>query len=131
MDRTALKQYIQEQYGAEADYPWALYPNYEVFRHEGSGKWFAVIMDVPQNRLGLQGTEPLDVVNLKCDPTLVGSLLREPGFFPAYHMSKTTWITAALDGSVPEDKLKLLVEWSYQAIAAKARPKKDGPKPVD
>ena len=54
-------------------------------------------MDVPKNKLGLQGTEILDVVDLKCDPILIGSLRKEAGYFPAYHMSKASWITVALE----------------------------------
>ena len=78
-------------------------------------------MKVEKRRLGLNEAGALTVVNLKCDPLLLGSLLQEPGFFPAYHMSKTSWITAALDGSVPDEKLKMLVELSYQATAPKPR----------
>ena len=36
-------------------------------------------------------------LNVKCDPLLIGSLRQKPGSFPAYHMSKTQWITAVLD----------------------------------
>lgn len=54
-------------------------------------------MDVPKNKLGLQGEEMLEVVDFKCDPILIGTLREEPGFFPAYHMSKDSWITVALD----------------------------------
>ncbi len=54
-------------------------------------------MDVPKEKLGLQGEEVLQVVNFKCDPILIGSLLGEKGFFPAYHMSKASWITVALE----------------------------------
>ena len=81
-------------------------------------------MDVPKNKLGLQGEELLDVVNLKCDQILIGSLRGEPGFFPAYHMSKDNWITAALDGSASDDKIKMLLDISYQATAPKVRKKK-------
>ncbi|UKI13983.1 MAG: hypothetical protein L6V85_07610 [Clostridiales bacterium] len=52
-----------------------------MFRHANSKKWFAVVMDVPKFRLGLDGEELIDVVNLKCDSVLVGSLLCESGFF--------------------------------------------------
>ena len=54
-------------------------------------------MDIPKNKLGLQGEEMLEVVDFKCDPILIGTLREEPGFFPAYHMSKDSWITVALD----------------------------------
>jgi len=113
MDRTALKTYILDTYHAGVDHPWAKYPGYEVFRHPASGKWFALMMDIPKSKLGLPGDEMMDVVNLKCDPVMLGSLLGEPGFFPAYHMNKTSWITAALDGSVEEDKLQFLLERSF------------------
>lgn len=63
-------------------------PNFAVFWHSNNQKWFALIMDIPRSRLGLPGDELLDVVNLKCDPLLIGSLRSEPGFFPAYHMNK-------------------------------------------
>ena len=80
-------------------------------------------MDVPKVKLGLQGEEVLQVVNFKCDPILIGSLLGEKGFFPAYHMSKTSWITVALDGSVADDKMKLLLDMSFEATAPKTRKK--------
>ena len=108
MKRAELESFIMETYNAETDYPWLKYPNYEVFRHCNNRKWFALIMDVPKNKLGLQGEEMLKVVDFKCDPILIGTLREEPGFFPAYHMSKDSWITVALDGSVSDDKTKML-----------------------
>ena len=124
MKRSELEVFIMETYNADADYPWLKYPNYEVFRHCNNKKWFALIMDVPKSKLKLQGDqgdELLDVVNFKCDPILIGSLRGETGFFPAYHMNKDSWITVALDGSVSDDKIKMLLDMSYQATAPKTR----------
>lgn len=100
------------------------YPNYKVFRHTSTQKWFAIIMDVPKSKLGLQEPGILDVVNFKCDTLLIGSLRCEAGFFPAYHMNKDSWITVALDGSVPDDKIKMLLNESYDATAPKPRYKR-------
>ena len=124
MNRNELESFIKETYNADANYPWPKYPNYEVFRHSSNQKWFALITDVPKSKLGLQGTETLDVVNFKCAPLLIGSLREESGFFPAYHMNKDSWITVALDGSVSDDKIKMLLDMSYQATAPKIRRKK-------
>ena len=124
MRRNELEAFIMETYNAEADYPWRKSPNHAVFRHCSNRKWFALIMDVPKNKLGLQGEELLDVVNLKCDPILIGSLRGEPGFLPVYHMSKDNWITVALDGSAPDDKIKMLLDMSYRATAPKVRRRK-------
>ena len=76
-----------------------------------------------QNRGDLPGQQPVDIVNLKCDPLLIGSLRMEPGFYPAYHMNKDNWITAALDGSAPDDTIRMLLEMSYAATAPKLRKK--------
>lgn len=124
MNRDDLEQFINENYNAESDYPWLKYPNYEVFRHSNNRKWFALIMDIPKNKLGLPGTDIIDVVNFKCDPLLIGSLLKEAGFFPAYHMNKGSWITVALDKSVNDDTIKMLLDMSYDATALKTHKKK-------
>lgn len=124
MRRNELEAFIMETYNAEADYPWRKSPNHAVFRHCSNRKWFAPIMDVTKNKLGLQGEGLLDVVNLKCDPILIGSLREEPGFLPAYHMSKDNWITVALDGSASDDKIKMLLDMSCQATAPKVRRRK-------
>lgn len=124
MNRDDLEQFINENYNAESNYPWLKYPNYEVFRHSNNRKWFALIMDIPKNKLGLPGTDIIDVVNFKCDPLLIGSLLKEAGFFPAYHMNKENWITVALDKSVNDDTIKMLLDMSYDATALKTHKKK-------
>ncbi len=123
MNRDQFIQYVIDQYGVEGEYLWAKYPNYCVFRHLNNRKWFAAVMDIPRNKLGLESIEILDVVNVKCDPILIGSLRREPGFFPAYHMNKASWITVALDGSVPDEQIKMLLDMSYDATAPKIKKK--------
>ena len=78
-------------------------------------------MDLPRSKLGLAGDGRVEIVNLKCDPLLIGSLRGEPGFFPAYHMNRERWISVALDGSVPGETLGMLLAQSYAATAPKAR----------
>ena len=58
-------------------------------------------MNVPEHRLGLPGDGSVNVLDVKCDPRMIGSLLSEKGFLPAYHMSKSTWISVLLDVSGP------------------------------
>ena len=80
-------------------------------------------MEVPRDKLGLAGTEKLDIVNFKCDPILIASLRGEPGIFPAYHMNKASWITVALDGSVQAETIELLLDVSYALTKPKPRRK--------
>ena len=121
MTRLELKNYILENFNASNDRPWSSFPDYEVFRHVNNQKWFAVIMNVSRGKLGLPGPGSIDIVNFKCDPLMSGSFRSLPGFFPAYHMNKEKWISAALDGSVSEEAIKMLLEISYDSTATPSR----------
>lgn len=72
-----------------------------------------------RSKLGLDGECKIDVVNLKCDSVLLGSLLFKKGFLPAYHMSKKSWVTVLLDGSVDEEEIRNLVNFSFEIIDSK------------
>lgn len=124
MDIKQLQQFISETYGTTPEYPWTKYPSYMVFRHSNNQKWFALIMDISKEKLGLPEQGPINVLNVKCEPLIIGSLRSETGFFPAYHMSKTSWITIALDGSVSDEKIKWLLDMSYNLTAKKQKNKK-------
>ena len=119
MKRGEWKEYIAGTYGVEPDFPWARFPNHMVFQHEQNRKWVALLMSIPGSKLGIPGDQTVDILNLKCDPLLTGSLRREPGFYPAYHMNKETWITAALDGSAEEERIKQLLHMSFYLTAPK------------
>jgi len=103
----------RERYLAEPDYPWKDSPEFAVLRHSSNKKWFALIMNLPKCRLGIHGDGCADFINLKCDPILIGSLRRQSGFFPAYHMNKEKWITIILDGTVPKNTICDLIDLSY------------------
>lgn len=119
MDRFETIEFIKEEFGADDERLWLSFPDYVVFRNSRNKKWFAIIMDIEKSKLGLDGEGKLDVLNIKCDSILIGSLLHNPGFLPAYHMSKKSWVTLLLDGSVPDDEVKDLIHLSYEIIDKK------------
>lgn len=119
--RERIIQHIQDRYAAEPEHLWARYPNYAVFRQSASRKWFAAVMDVAKKSIDLPGDGTADVMDLKCDPVLVGSLLARDGFLPAYHMSKSSWISVLLDETVPDEQIYPLLELSYDSVAPKRK----------
>ncbi|MCR4556905.1 MAG: MmcQ/YjbR family DNA-binding protein [Saccharofermentans sp.] len=122
--RDKLNGYIQDQYGVTPEFPWPKYNSHAVYRHNGNKKWFALIMDVGRDKLGLPGSSPISVINLKIDDIILHDIvIKETGIMPAYHMNKQHWITVLLDGTVPEDKVKDLLAISYNATAPKRRKK--------
>lgn len=113
MNRTEAEHYIAEKYGVSPEFPWISSPKHGVFRHESNRKWFAIIMNISGEKLGLQNDNMIDIMNVKCDHILIGSLLGQRGFFPAYHMNKNNWISIALDGSAEDETIKWLIDLSY------------------
>ena len=116
MNREALEAYLTGTYAVVPDRPWARYPDYVVFRHTGNRKWFALVMRIPGSRLGLPGNGLLDVVNVKCDPLLIGSFRELPGIYPAYHMNKGSWLSVSLE-EAGDETIKVLINMSYDLTA--------------
>ena len=124
MTRQDLLNHIADTYGITPDYPFEGDFTTAVFRHAGNRKWFAIAMRIPRGKLGLKGDGHVDVVNLKVSPEMLPSLLRERGVFPAYHMSKTHWVTVALDGaevSASDEMAAFLTEVSFTLTAKKRK----------
>ena len=127
-----ITAHILETYGAQPEFLWARTPNNAVFRHSGTGKWFAaLLLDVPRRSLGLPGEGRADILDLKCGPAMIGSLLDGVRYFPGYHMNKEHWISVALDGSVDTEELHALLAESFARTAPKKRaPRTKGPAPA-
>lgn len=104
--------YISQKYGAQPEYPWAEYPNFCTFKN-AKQKWFALIMDIVADKLGLAGKHKINVINLKAEPSEIAALVDNKFVFPAYHMNKKHWITVMLSNNLPEKKLFGLIDRSY------------------
>jgi len=105
MDLEVLHQYLLGKPGAVEDRPFdPELPVYKVM-----GKMFALLWteDGPPR------------LNLKCDP-FHAELLRDTyqAVTPGYHMNKRHWNTITLDGSVPDDVLKDMIDESYDLVAS-------------
>lgn len=119
MNRQDVLEWGRQQYDTEPDYPW--YDENAVLRHTDTGKWYGVVLRVKRSKLGLPEDGFVDVLNLKCDPLLIGSLRRNPGYFPAYHMNKDSWVSILLDGPVPDEEIRELIRFSFQLTQRKRR----------
>ena len=123
MDRETATRYIAETYGAAPEYLWSDSPDACIFRHGDNRKWFAIIMNVQRVKLGLPGEGGADLMNMKCGPLLGGSFAGKPGILPAWHMNKTHWIGALLDGSAAESDIRELLDLSFTLTMKKKRAK--------
>jgi len=112
--REDILKYSKENYNTEPERLWKSYPKYEVLRHKTNRKWYAIIMDLPKNKIGLESDEIIDVLDIKCEPEMISLLVDREGFMPAYHMNKEHWISIILDGSVSDDEIYNLIDISYE-----------------
>ncbi len=118
--RESVFTYIKQKYGGAPEYPWMRFPDYAVFRHPDSGKWYALVMDVPRKKLGLPGEGRADILNVKLgDPFLADLLVQQPGFLRGYHISRGNWISVLLDGAVPPENVYPWIDESYAVTASK------------
>lgn len=118
--REQLFAHIRKKYKAVPEYLWMRYPNCVVFRHSDNRKWFALMMDVPERKLGMERGEIADILNVKVnDPLLADLLVRQEGFFRGYHISRGNWISILLDGTVALEEICRWLEESYMATASK------------
>jgi predicted DNA-binding protein (MmcQ/YjbR family) len=110
MDGTELRSWCLHQPGAIEDFPFGPQPS--VFKV--SGKIFALSALV---------RAPLEV-SVKCEPELAISLRDSyPAIRPGYHLNKRHWNTITLDGSLPDQLVRDLIEDSYDLVVS-ALPKR-------
>jgi predicted DNA-binding protein (MmcQ/YjbR family) len=56
-------------------------------------------------------------MNLKCDPELAIELReRYESVRPGYHMNKKLWNTVVLDGSIPFQEIRKMIDHSYEQV---------------
>ncbi len=120
--------HIKKKYKVSPEYPWRKYDSSAVFRHTDNKKWFALVMDVGRDKLGLSGSDAVSVINLKIDDMIFRDMLiQQDGIMPAYHMNKIHWITVLLDGTVEEEQIFDLIDASFMATASAKKKEKIRP----
>ena len=117
MTRKEFEELVFDTYNVRADYPFEEDFETGVFRHTGSGKWFALAMNIGERKIGHDGDEKIGVVNLKCAPEVIESLVGvENGIYPAYHMNKRLWISIPLDGGISFAEICGVIDESYELV---------------
>ena len=110
MNARELRDWCLRHDGAFEDFPFTA--EHSVFKVRG--KMFAI---------SALEREPLDV-SVKCEPELAVELRNSyPAIRPGYHLNKRHWNTITLDGSLPDQLVRDLIEDSYDLVVS-ALPKR-------
>lgn len=116
-----ISDYAKLTYGDELEFLWADLPDAAVLRRKDSSKWYALFMKIPPRRLELEGEDLIDILDVRCDFSEIEKKRDGKNFFPGYHMNKKHWLTVVLNGGIPTDAIKRLVDSSYELAAKKQR----------
>ena len=96
------------------DCPWEGDFYSRVLRRSDNKKWFAAVLTVKRDRLGLAGNAMEEIVDFRVDPAELAALIDNERYFAGYHMNKKHWATVILNGSVPQDELFGRIDASYR-----------------
>lgn len=89
------------------------------FTVEEQGKWYALMMVVPLQKLGVASQANALILNVKIHPEDKERLIATDGIFEAYHMNKKHWISIALNVCSDDALVKECIYTSYKCVAKK------------
>ena len=110
-----INKYIKEKYDNEPEFLWNKFPGYGVYRNSNNSKWYAIIMNINLSKIS-DGSGEVEIINIKLGKDKVQKLLSKNGFYKAYHMSKTDWISIALNDTLKDEEIISLLNVSYDLI---------------
>ncbi len=108
-----IAEAIKQKYGDNPEFKWDKSPTDAVFINKDSKKWYGLIMKIDKSKLDKNDTGEIEVINMKLEYNEIENLLKQDGFYPAYHMNKKSWITIILNDTVSDEKIMSLIEKSY------------------
>lgn len=110
--------YAKKRFGTVPEYLWENYPDYAVLRNRFNKKWYALVANVQRENLGLGDTGSVWILNVKCDPMMIGSLIDREGFLPAYHMNKEHWVSVLVDDlNISVEEILDILDMSYEIVS--------------
>lgn len=122
-DSKSLKDDIineaKKRYKSFDEHLWAKAPDDFILRRHDNRKWFAVVMNIDREKLGLEGGGKVDILNVKADSEMIALLAGTPGYFPGWHMNKSCWLTVLLDKTVDRRNIFSLLDTSFELTAGK------------
>ncbi len=68
-------QYVSNKYGDQLEFLWQKFSNNAVLRRSDNDKWYAILMGLPKNRLGLKGDEMIEIIDVRIQPEVITQLI--------------------------------------------------------
>ena len=105
--------YISKKYGDKLEFLWEKFPNNAIWRRKDNKKWYAALLTVSKEKLGLNSNELVEIIDLRMTLEDIERKVDKKKIFYGYHMNKKSWITIILDESCPLEYICELIDESY------------------
>ena len=113
---------IKNKYNDSPEFLWEKFPRFGVFRNPKSRLWYGLISNIDKSKIDKNSKGEIEILNIKSDSREIPKLLKNKGFYPAYHMNKKHWITITLDDTLCDEKIIELIHKSYEfSVKKKAK----------
>ncbi len=109
---------IKDKYGDKPLFKW---DDNEcgVLENSTNHKWYGLITPLNKSKLDKKYNEQIEILNIKLDPKEIEELVKQEGFYKAWHMNKTYWITIVLDNTISTKEIMNLIDKSYNLVKPK------------
>lgn len=112
-------KYVRDKYGDELEFLWEKFDDNAIWRRKDNKKWYGALLTAAKNKIGLDGEEKMEIIDLRINPQEVESIVDSKRYFPAYHMNKKSWITICLEGSCELQEIYKRIDESYDLAKKK------------
>lgn len=106
--------YVDQTYGDRLEFLWEKSPDCAIWRRKDNSKWYAILMTIGKNKLGLPSDEKVEILDLRYGAEQIDAIIDNARVFRGYHMNKKHWITVCLDGSVELSEIYKFIGNSYK-----------------
>ena len=111
-------RYIKARYDGELEFLWERSPKNAIFRNKRNRKWYAVILTVRGDRVGLRTEGEAEILDLRFDKHQARDFAESAEhILPGYHMNKENWITVVLNESLSDEAVFGLIDRSFEIVA--------------
>ena len=86
-----LLGYVSERYGDSLEFLWPKLSDNAVLRRKDNQKWYAAMLPIRGDRIGLNTQEIVEIIDLRLEPDEMEQTIDRKSFFPGYHMNKKHW----------------------------------------
>ncbi len=119
MTLAEIEDYILGTYEAATDHSFEGDPTVTIFRRLDNNQRFAATKNIGCRSVNAGNTGRIDILNVSVSPRLVATLREREGFRPAWRMNSNKWVTVLLDGTVPDDEIRSLIDEGYKNVGRK------------